>query len=302
VVAGVKNMTVGAIGARTTPFKTVRIDEVALQKHGVTVETLDLSTVITQARKLTAADASYKAHADRLKSYASWDGVPSAAFENLVKFSATLDQIIKEYQMDAVAIRCWTELGSELGITPCVAMSLLNEIGLAAACEVDIGNAVIMRALALASAGPVALLDWNNNYGEDDDKCILFHCSAVPKSMMTGKGSIKDHVMLARVLGDGNSFGCNAGRIAPGDFTYGGLMTQDGKVKCYLGEGTITNDPIAPDFFGCAGVAKIERLQDVLLYLGRTGHRHHVAMTRARVREPLHEALEKYVGFCVDAL
>ena len=35
-------MVVGAIGARTTPFKTVRIDEVALQRHGITVETFDL--------------------------------------------------------------------------------------------------------------------------------------------------------------------------------------------------------------------------------------------------------------------
>jgi L-fucose isomerase-like protein len=43
VVKGMKGMVVGALGARTTPFKTVRIDEVALQRHGITVETLDMS-------------------------------------------------------------------------------------------------------------------------------------------------------------------------------------------------------------------------------------------------------------------
>ena len=46
VVKGLRHMVVGAIGARTTPFKTVRIDELALQRHGITVETLDMSEVI----------------------------------------------------------------------------------------------------------------------------------------------------------------------------------------------------------------------------------------------------------------
>ena len=42
VVGGMKNMVVGSIGARTTAFKTVRIDELALQRHGITMETLKL--------------------------------------------------------------------------------------------------------------------------------------------------------------------------------------------------------------------------------------------------------------------
>jgi L-fucose isomerase-like protein len=157
-----------------------------------------------------------------------------------------------------------------------------------------------MYALGLASGGPVALLDWNNNYGDDDDRCILFHCSAVPASLMAGKGQVVDHPMLARVVGEGHSFGCNAGRIAPTDFTYGGLLTGDGRVKCYLGQGEFTKDPIPPEFFGCAGVARVAGLQEVLLYIGRTGHRHHVSVTPGQVQAPLYEALAHYLGFDVD--
>jgi L-fucose isomerase-like protein len=66
----------------------------------------------------------------------------------------------------------------------------MNERGVAAACEVDVGNAVTMRALSLASGDAAACLDWNNNYGEEDDKCILFHCGPVPQTMMASKGQI----------------------------------------------------------------------------------------------------------------
>ena len=38
VAGGMKRMTVGAVGARTTAFKTVRFDELALQSFGITTE------------------------------------------------------------------------------------------------------------------------------------------------------------------------------------------------------------------------------------------------------------------------
>ena len=44
-----------------------------------------------------------------------------------------------------------------------------------AACEVDTCNAITMYALRLASEKPATCLDWNNNYGDDPDKCALFH-------------------------------------------------------------------------------------------------------------------------------
>ncbi len=170
-------------------------------------------------------------------------------------------------------------------------MGILNEPGRApCSCEVDVGNAVAMYALGLASGGPVACLDWNNNYENEDDKCILFHCGPVPSSMMTDAGCIGDHAILSNAVGKGKGYGCREGRIAPTDFTFGSLTTDSGRLKFYLGEGSFTDDEIPDDFFGCAGVAEIENLQDVLLHIGREGHRHHVSVTPARVTAPLHEA------------
>ena len=54
------------------------------------------------------------------------------------------------------------------------------------------------------------------------------------------------------------------------------------------------------DFFGCAGVAEIPKLQDVMLHVGYEGHRHHTSITAGHVMAPLKEALERYLGFEVS--
>jgi L-fucose isomerase-like protein len=299
VVKGFQNLVVGAIGARTTAFKTVRFDEVALQRVGVTVETLDLAGVLARVQSIPAESSAYKEKLDALKAYTTWDGVPDSALDNITRLGVALDELIAEYDMDAIAMRCWIELQEQLSISPCVLMGLLNNTGTIAACEVDVCNAVAMTALSLASGRPATVLDWNNNYGEEDDKCILFHCGPVPSDLMTDKGRVSDHLILANTVGENCSFGCVVGRIAPSDLTFGSMMTDAGRVKVYLGDGRFTDDPIPDNFFGCAGVAEIDRLQDVLLHIGMNGYRHHVGVTPGKYVAPLKEALEKYLDFDV---
>ena len=298
VVNGVRGMVVGAVGARTTAFKTVRTDELALQRHDITVETFDLSSVFARMKELRSVDIAAKI--DVLQRCAVWDRAPADALEKIARLGVVLDEMIKEYRLDAIALRCWLELQEQLGISPCVLLGELNDRGIPAACEVDTSNAVAMHALGLASDGPPSCLDWNNNYGDDENKCILFHCGPVPPSMMVnGKGTITDHAILANAVGEGSAFGCNVGRIAPGDFTLGSMVTDAGKLKFYLGQGRFTSDAIPDDFFGCGGVAHIDRLQDLLLHVGYNGYRHHVSVAPGHVLEPVREALERYLGLDV---
>ncbi len=300
VVGGVKGMVVGSIGARTTAFKTVRIDEVALQRHGITMETIDLSEVIKRVGSVSTSADPYRRKAEVLKAYTSWNGVPEPALEKIARLGVVLDEVVSEHGMDAIALRCWVELQSQLGVSPCVLLGEMNDRGVTAACEVDVGNAVAMHAIALASGRPATCLDWNNNYGDEEDKCILFHCGPVPASLMEGKGRITDHAILANSLGKGCGFGCNAGRIRAGEMTFGSMLSDSGKLRFYLGEGRFTGDAIPEDYFGCAGVAEIRGLQDLLLYMGRNGHRHHVSVTPGSVMLPVQEALGKYLGCDVD--
>lgn len=302
VYSGMKEMVVGAIGARTTAFKTVRFDELALQRYGITTETLDLSDIFARVGAIKTTSAKVKKKAEVLKKTCSWKGVPKDAFDKLSKLGVVLDEVIKEYKMDALAFRCWIEIQQQLGVSPCVLLGLLNEKHFAAACEVDVGNAVAMRALSLASGEAPACLDLNNNYGDEENRCILFHCGPVPPSLMSGKGRITDHSILANAVGEGCGYGCRQGRIAPTPFTYSSVKTEDGQVCMYLGEGRFTDDAIPDDFFGCAGVAEIADLQEKLQAIGYMGYRHHTSVTPGYVAEPMYEALEKYLGYEVTVL
>lgn len=302
VVNGMKRMVVGAIGARTTAFKTVRIDELALQRHGITMETLDLSDVFARMKQVRSNAKTYHAKEETLRQYTSWEGVPERNLDTIVRLGVVLDDIIAEYRLDALALRCWIELQQQLGISACVLLGEMNNRGIPASCEVDIGNAIAMRALRLASEKPAICLDWNNNYAEQEDKCILFHCGSVPASYMTGRGGIADHAILANSVGQGCGYGCHVGRIAPFPFTFGSMVTDAGRLRFYLGQGRFTEDAIPPEFFGCAGVAEIAHLQDVLLHVGRNGYRHHVSVTAGQVQTAVREALEYYLGFEVATL
>jgi len=302
VVGGLKSLVVGAIGARPAAFKTVRIDELALQRHGITVETFDMADILARMRGLSNTDFAVKNQIQQMKEYCAWQGVPQTARVHLAKLGVVLNHVIEQHHLDAIAVRCWLELQKEFDISPCVLLGMMNETGPSAACEVDVGSAVMMRALQLASGRPAACLDWNNNYGDEQNKCVLFHCGPVPRSLMAGPGRVTQHAILANAVGKPCGWGCHVGRIAPMPMTFGNLMTEGGRIKTYVDEGRFTEDPIPDDFFGCAGVAEIPDLQRKLQTLGYLGHRHHTNIAPGHVAEPLAEAFEKYLDFEVARL
>ena len=297
VVKRMKRLTMGAIGARTSAFKTVRFDELALQKYGITTETMDLLEIAHRMDSLDAASQIVKDKLAHLAEYADCSKAPVSSLENLAKLSVVLDEVVDELKLDAISIRCWMELEKVFKIAPCILLSDLNNRGIPAACELDVGNGIMMAALAAASGGAATCLDWNNNYGGDPDKCILFHCGPVPSSLMKSKGELVEHYMFAKSLGCGCGWGPNQGRIASFPMTFASAKTENGKIFAYLGEGEITDDEIPREYFGCAGVAKIGNLQKKLQTIGANGFRHHVSLAKGRYESALREAFGKYLGY-----
>ena len=280
VVRGLKNLTVAAVGARVSAFKTMRFDELTAQKYGITVETIDLSDFFLRMKGI---DESSKEFADRLEyliQYADFSKTPRNALNKMVCASLTADQIARELDTDCMTIRCWDEFQREMNISVCNLISELNERGIVTACELDIANAISMKALTSASDGAGTCLDFNNNYGDDPDKCILFHCGPVPNELMAARGEIVEHKMFKKTMGDHVSWGVNQGRIQPMPMTYSSLKTEDGAFVSYVDNGAFTNDPIEREFFGTGGVARIENLQEKLYAIAENGFRHHVSVAK----------------------
>src|SRR5467141_2601639 len=181
VVKGMRNLRVGAIGARPAAFNTVRYSEKILEANGITVETLDLSEVIGRIGRMKDDDALAQKKLQSIRRYVSTQSIPDAALLKMAKLGAVIDGWMQDTEVVVSAIQCWTSLEEYFGVVPCTVMSMMSNEGMSSACEVDIAGVVGMHALQLASETPSALLDWNNNYADDPDKAVCFHCSNIHK-------------------------------------------------------------------------------------------------------------------------
>lgn len=295
-VKGLKNARIGSIGARTGAFQTVRYSEKILQASGVTVVTVDLSEILGAAQKIDDNSAEVKT---QLEAIAAYGRIPAhIKRENVVKqakLSIAVNRWIEANECDASAIQCWTSVQDNYGCATCLSMSMMSERLMPSACEVDVAGAISMYTLALASGAPPALLDWNNNYGKQANKCVGTHCGNFPKSFLGVEPEISNLDVLATTIGAEKCFGAVKGKVAAGPMTYFRISTDDlaGRVKGYVGEGNFTDDPFAMD--GGIAVIELPRMRDLFTHLCKNGFEHHVAMVRGHHAAVVDEAVAQYL-------
>jgi L-fucose isomerase-like protein len=299
VVNGMRSVRLGAIGARPDAFKTVRFSEKLLEASGISVSTLDLSEVIASAQKLGDDDRRVRAKLEEIKAYTNTGGAPRAALVKMAKLGIVISDWMAANSIDATAFQCWTSIQQNYGINACTLMSMMSDRLMPSACEVDVCGVASMYALQLASGTPSALVDWNNNYDDEPDKLLLFHCGNWPKSL------VKDIKMgtaeiLGSTLGPENTWGAVYGRPAAGPVTFARLDTDDqlGIIRGVVAEGMFTDDPIS-EMIGMRAVVHVPNLDGLMRYLCRNGHAHHAAINASRVAGILAEAFETYLGWDV---
>lgn len=298
VVRGLSRARIGAIGARPAAFKTVRYSEKLLEASGIAVETIDLSEILGRIGKLGDNDRAVKAKLAAMRDYVDTDEIPAPALVKMAKLGLVIDRWMKEAEVTVSAVQCWTALEEFFGVVPCTLMSMMSDVNLPSACEVDVCGTVAMHALTLASEVPSALLDWNNNYGNDPDKAVCFHCSNLPKSFFE-EARMDYQAIIAGTVGRENTYGTITGKVKAGPMSFARFSTDDraGRIRGYVGEGAFTKDPLKT--FGGAGVVKIPRLQALLRHICANGFEHHVAGTFGHVADAVHEATTRYLGWDV---
>lgn len=296
VVRGMQKVRIGAIGARPTAFNTVRYSEKILQKHGISVVTCDLSEILGNANKLHNTDQRVRDHLEKIHAYAPSGKIPSEAMFQIAKLDVVLHDFMQENELDANAIQCWTSLQQNYGCNVCTSSSMFSEGMIPSACEVDVTGTLSMYALQLASGSPSALVDWNNNYAQDEEKCVLFHCGNWAKSFLPDI-EISNAPILGTTVGVENTYGALDGRTPASPLTFGRITTDDPKgiMKAYVGEGELTDDEL--NTFGNRAVAKVPDLQGLMQYVCKNGFEHHVVMNASYTSSALKEAFENYLGW-----
>ncbi len=296
VVKGFKNLRIGAIGARPAAFNTVRYSEKLLERSGITVDTLDLSEVFGQIAKLPDSEARVQEKLAKIKSYLPLNNTPEEALLKMSKLGVVIDGFMTSHELTISSVQCWTSMEEYFGVVPCTVMSMMSEQLIPSACETDTMGTLSMYALGLASETPSALLDWNNNYGDDPDKAVCFHCSNLPKHFFK-EVKMDFQQIIAGTVGKENTYGTLDGTVKAGAMSFARFSTDDfnGRITGYVGEGRFTDDPLQT--FGGAGVVEIPRMQELLRYICENGFEHHVAANFSSVASPVMEAAEKYLGW-----
>ena len=296
VVDGLKGARLGAVGARPNAFNTTRYSEKLLQAFGISVSCMDLSELFGKAEKIADQDKAVKERLENIRSYVPTRGIPSPAIVKMAKLGIVLDDWMRAYDLHATAIQCWDSLQHNYGVNVCTLMSMMSENLLPSACEVDVTGVASMYALQLASGRPSALVDWNNNYGSDPNKCVVFHCGNWAKSFF-GEVKMANAEILATTLGTENTYGTVAGRTPKGPFSYARITTDDrhGVIRSYVGDGQFVDDPL--DTFGSRAVVEVQDLQKLMSFVCRHGFEHHAAMNQSHAAAVLHEAFSNYFGW-----
>jgi L-fucose isomerase-like protein len=295
-VKGLRNARLGAIGARPGNFNTTRYSEKLLQGAGISVTTLDLSEIFGWANKLSDSDPKVKTKLESIRGYVRTDGVPAPSVVKMAKMGLVIDDWMAQYDLQATALQCWTSLQQNYGVNVCTLMSMMSEQLMPSACEVDITGVTSMYALTLATGRPGALVDWNNNYGDDPDKCVLFHCGNWAKSFFSDV-KMANAEILATTLGTENTYGTVAGRTPAGPMSYARVTTDDqhGQIRTYVGDGRFVDDPL--DTFGSRAVVEVSELQKLMRYICKNGYEHHAAMAAAPSADILAEVFKTYFGW-----
>jgi L-fucose isomerase-like protein len=300
VVKGLRNLRIGALGARPTAFNTVRYSEKLLEASGISVETLDLSEVLGRISRMKDTDEAAVQKLQSIQKYVSTTDIPQAALLKMAKLGAVVDEWMKATDLQISAVQCWTSLEENLGVVPCTVMSMMSDSLLSSACEVDVCGVLGMHALQVASETPSALLDWNNNYGNDPNKAVCFHCSNLPKHFFK-EVKMDYQAIIAGTVGKENTFGTCVGKVKSGAMCFARFSTDDtsGRIRGYTGSGRFTDDPL--ETFGGAGVVEIPGLQKLLRYICENGFEHHVAANFSSVAPAVHEATMRYLGWEMHA-
>lgn len=296
VVRGLRRVRLGAIGARPNAFNTTRFSEKLLEAAGISVNTIDLSEVFGNAATIADADTRVKERIDQIRAYADSSSAPFESLIKMAKFAVVVDDWMNSLGLTATAIQCWSSMQKNYGVNVCTIMSMMSEQMLPSACEVDVAGVVSMYALQLASGRPSALVDWNNNYGSDRNKCVLFHCGNWAKDFLPDV-RIGTAPILGTVLGEENTVGALEGRTPAGPLTFGRVSTDDlhGKIRAYVGEGNFTDDPL--DTFGTRAVAHVPQLRKLMHVICNNGFEHHAAMNGSHCAAAVAEGLGNYMGW-----
>jgi L-fucose isomerase-like protein len=184
-----KFASVGIIGTRTPGMLDTAYHELELKNQvGPEVVHIGIGDLIKNIDEISAKEANteVKNAIDRSRIRDIDEGT---LIESMKIYLATR-RLVDEYDLNAIAFKCWPDLKSNNICSPCYTLSRLSDEGIMSACEGDVTAAVSMLILYWITGNHVYLGDLlkiNNTTNE----ALYFHCGAKSSYLAENKNEIE---------------------------------------------------------------------------------------------------------------
>jgi len=207
-----RNLVIGVVGAQPAGFGFGDMDEALLAgKLGVRVARVEAEHLMKKALAYPS-EAFADSIAELKERTKGWESLPAENVEKHARLRTAYKEFVNSNGIKALASRCWPDFFTEYGVPVCSVLSFLNDCGVAASCETDMGGAVSMFIGSSLTGGasffgdPVAI----------DESCssiVFWHCGAGAPSLARCQEGAKLGVHPNRKIGPTMEFGLKDGVV-----------------------------------------------------------------------------------------
>lgn len=291
MVNNFRGLRITQIGTRLNPFKSVMSNEMELtEKFGFNMQTVNLAVVEKKFYNiLNTMDEALTGDIEKIKEQYDVAGLDDAVLKKMMAFVYLYIDIFNETKADVLSTECWTCMPLAVGANPCLAMSVLYDMGYVVACESDIHGAVTSALLMCASRGKVPPMfgEFTTRHPENKNAELLWHCGPFPYSM-------KKEGAEAKLFNTKPSFRCK-----DGDYTIARFQGDGGKYTLLGGEFHTTE---GPHTFGTYVWAEFNNLSKIEKKLIKGPYIHHMSELYGKYSGVLEDFCEYIDGLEYDPI
>ena len=288
-----RGLRMAAVGHTPQGFGFGRaLDSELMSVFGVELESVEARELIERAEKLSDEECAEWLEKTRCAT-CGLEKTPEKNRLDHARLYKAYAEYVREHGIGALASRCWPDFFTAYGTPVCAVLSLLNDEGVAAACEADLYGALSMWIGMQLSGAPVFFGD-PVSLDETENTVTFWHCGAAACSLARRDTGAVIGVHPNRKIGPAMDFGCEAFPQAT-VFRIG--REPDGSFRFFLLEGEALDKP--KQFTGTSIVIRTgEPCRDVVERSVQAGFEPHFAVIRGHHKAAL-KALAKWLGCTV---
>ena len=260
VKKAMRSLRLVSIGHTPQGFGFGRAMDADLMKtFGVTLDSIEARELIDAARGFTDAEcAEYRREAEQ--SIRGLSALPEQNVRDFVRLYKAYRDFVEEQGVGAISSRCWPDFFTAFGTPVCSVLAMLNDRGVAAACEADTYGALSMYIGMQLTGRPVFFGD-PVSMDEQENTVTFWHCGTAACGLAREDTGAAAGVHCNRKIGPTLEFGCRPCEHVT-VFRVG--RKPDGSYRFFVASGAAADKP--KQFSGCSVVVQTSGSAEQLVY------------------------------------